>query len=573
MSKSISKASIELNENENDLNNTNNKKDENKYRTKTIINRNRLHSDFGHNLSYNKKLENELDTLPNETSKFFRKSLNKYKFQLEVYVPNSMVISKKEYYDKNYMLNNLVRIEDIIKSKKTQVSHISKETKKFSRQYELVKNENMNHQIDYLSKIENIYKSKGFNITGVNYKKDDNIFNPSFLLDTRYGNNTQTDAVKYGQNNYKKEYKVDKWLLNKFEEFIHNRNKGNKRNNTNESKRNVRNEYIIDDADEKQKVFDQVKKEIKEQIKIQNMSRNEYLTHSNQIKKEIEYIKNTINSLGELNESPKKNKDNYNNYNNYNKNISKSIEKDISKNSKEIKITDDSNNNSNKSQKKKKKIIDFNSNIFLSSKGTQKNNSKEKSQYLPEISKSQSNNIKYKIINKTQKKRLTKKYIKLNNNKIPKLLLKDLSQKDNKKEPIYLSERQKREMQKEAQLTQLYEQLSNKTNTFNFPYNQVNQYFTKYTPKKLPTVNTDRGSNFHGLVEDAQKIINENNIAGFVKLNNNAKRDINNNKFIEKGNKKLDDDYIINLDNKILGIHYDLTDKILSNKKEKIIID
>ena len=38
MSKSISKASIELNENENDLNNTNNKKDENKYRTKTIIN-------------------------------------------------------------------------------------------------------------------------------------------------------------------------------------------------------------------------------------------------------------------------------------------------------------------------------------------------------------------------------------------------------------------------------------------------------------------------------------------------------------------------------------------------------
>ena len=34
-------------------------------------------------------------------NQFFRKSLDKYKFKMEVYVPQSMRISKKEYYDKN----------------------------------------------------------------------------------------------------------------------------------------------------------------------------------------------------------------------------------------------------------------------------------------------------------------------------------------------------------------------------------------------------------------------------------------------------------------------------------------
>jgi len=129
---------------------------------------------------------------------------------LEVYVPHSMVISKKEDYDKNYMLNNLVRPEDIIKDKRNQIVHITKEIKKFSHQYEFAKNENMSHQLGYLNRIEQLYKNKGYNITGINYKKEDNIFIPSFLLNTKYGINSQIDVVKYGNNNNKKEYKIDK---------------------------------------------------------------------------------------------------------------------------------------------------------------------------------------------------------------------------------------------------------------------------------------------------------------------------------------------------------------------------
>ena len=557
MSKISSKTSLDFNENP--IDKLNKEKVDKLF--KSTINRNRGHSDFGHQLTYNKKLENELDTLPNELNKFFRQSLYKHKFQLEVYVPHSMVISKKEYYDKNYMLNNLVRTEDIIRGKKNQIAHISKETKKFSHQYEFVRNKNMNHQLNYLSKIEKLYKNKGYNGTGLNYKKGENIFNPSFLLDTRYGNNSQTDVVKYGQDNYKKEYKKDKWLLNKFDEFIQNKNKGDKRRDSIEMMQ--ANELNLEeDDDEKQKLFAQLKKELEEQIKIQNMTRSEYFQHSSKIKNEIESIKNSIKNIKELNDYFSKNKTSYENMN-----LKKSIDNNkISKEEKDIQKNDSNNN----SREKKKKLVDFNSNIFLSSKGM-KDYSKEKTQILPYISKSNKKNKENNSKESSQKK---KKIFNKKNIKIPKIRFKESLNENKKVGFLNLSERKLKEIQKENTLNDLYDKLNNKTNNSAFPYRQIGQYFTKYSHRRLPVVNTDRGSNIHGLVEDIQTIINENNFAGFAKLNNNAKRDINIKDKEENQNKKvIDDDYIIDLDNKILGIHYDFTNKLLSNKKYENTLD
>ena len=63
-------------------------------------------------------------------------------------------------------------------------------------------------------------------------------------------------------------------------------------------------------------------------------------------------------------------------------------------------------------------------------------------------------------------------------------------------------------------------------------------------------------------------------------MNYNARKDIKNknNKIENKNgeyqnNKILDDDYIINLDNKIKGMHYDFTDNLLSNKKDQFHIE
>ncbi len=134
------------------MNNIYDDKNDKKFKTnfkKRIIKRNNnIHTDFGHHLSYNKKISSELDSLPSNINQLFRKSLDKYKFQLEVYVPHSMRISKKEYYNKDYMLNNLVRTNFKILGEKKKISKISKETKKFSTQYKLVKDENFDKQND-----------------------------------------------------------------------------------------------------------------------------------------------------------------------------------------------------------------------------------------------------------------------------------------------------------------------------------------------------------------------------------------------------------------------------------------
>ena len=556
MSESQSKTSLEFNDKElDDINKENNNDIINKYKLKNIINRNRGHSEFGRQLTYNKKLENELDSLPNAVNKFFRQSLDKYKFKLEVYVPHSMVISKKEYYQQNYMLNNLVRTEDIIKGKKNQIAHISKETKKFSHQYEFVRKENIPHQLDYLSKIEKMYKNKGYNTTGINYKKDDNIFNPSFLLDTKYGINSNSDVVKYGQNNYKKEYKIDKMLLNKFDEYIQKKNKGVHRK---ESSKMKQGQNILEDDDDKQQFLAQVKKELEEQIKIQNMTQKEYFNHSKKIKKEIQSLKNTINNLEELNDYFTKK--NSTSKSNINKIIEKTNKSDI--------IEED--------KKENKKIVDFNSNIFLSSKGM-KDYSKEKKEILPNIrNSSKKRPINKSVIIPRDNIRFKRPKIELKKTIVPKLLLSEINNTNNIK-PLYLSERKRKEIEKENKLTQLYEKLNNRKSNTLFPYNQVNQYFTRYSPRRIPLANSDRGSNIHGLVEEVQNIINENNFAGFAKLNDNAKRDIGitmKNKNDESLNKKnVDDDFIINLDNKILGMHYDFTDKLLSNKKEEFNIE
>ena len=565
MNKNNSKTSLEINEKDLDSNSEKEKnlEKESKFKLKSIINKNRGHSDFGRQFTYKKKLENELDTLPKELSKFFRHSLDKYKFQLEVYVPHSMVISKKEYYHKNYMLNNLVRTEDIIKVKKNQIAPISKETKKFSHQYEFVRKENTPHQLNYLSKIEKMYQNKGFNTADINYKKDDNIFNPSFLLDSKYGSNSNSDVVKYGQNSYKREYKKDKWLLNKFDEYIQKRNKGGKNKETKEIKRNELS--LEDDDDEKKKYLAQLKKELDEQIKIQNMTPKEYLSYSSNIKKEIDSIKSTINNFKELNDYC--NKKSIGKIK-IDKNKLKGNERYMNKSDKKIDESDSD------SEKKKKKVIDFNSNIFLSSKGM-KDYSKDKNSILPEINNSSRKKDNNNSLISQKKFSTKKKKVELKKNIIPKLLIKESINKNKEMEPIYLSERKIKEIQKERNLTELYDKLNNRTSNSTFPQKQINYYFTKYSSRRIPMINSDRGSNIHGLVEEVQTIIKDNNFAGFARLNNNAKRDIKYKKRNEENQNEnvVDDDYIIDLDNKILGIHYDFTDKLLTNKKDQINIE
>ena len=493
---------------------------------KSIIKRNNIHNSFGHQLTYNKKLSCELDSLPTAINQFFRKSLDKYKFQMEVYVPHSMRISKKEYYNKNYMLNNLVKTNYKIEGEKNKILNITKETKKFSTQYKLVKSESQNRQKEYLSKLENEYKNKISK--DIEYGKEENIFTPSCLLDINYGNNLDLDVYKYGQNN--EENIKDKYLLQKFYDVA------NKNIKNEEKEEKI--EYTLNEKEEK---IEKLKNELIEETKIKNMSKKEYLDYSENLKKEINKLKNMLND----------NKFSYFFINNRNKS-------NINKKNNEI-------------NKKKENIFSYNykstekyrEGIRLKDLKKVKNN-----KLLLDLNSSQESfgkegKIKTKeyLLDRNKIKR-DRKYFNLIN-RIPKLTLNKIKKISAKKGKIKET--------KELKLNQLYNTLSTRTNSKNSDIlnKQLNQYITKYNQKKLPVVNIEKGSNIHNLAESAQNIINDNNIVNISKLNENLKKDFYND--FRNINKNIETENIINIDNKILGLHYEFADSLLSNKRDKFM--
>ena len=481
--------------NENKLYSTENKNINRISIKKKIIKRNNNHNDFGNQLTYNKKLSSELDSLPLNINKKFRKSLNKYKFKLEVYVPNSMRVSKKEYLNKDYMLNSLVKTQIKIEGEKNKLKNITKETSTFSNQYKLVKNENKNKQKEFLLDIEKEYKKK--KNKEIKYKKNENIFAPSLLLDLDYGNNINSDMNKYGHN--LNEIKKDKNILQKFYDVIYRKDKKEKE---------------IEINKEKEDKINKIKDELNEQIKIGNMNKKEYLNYSKQLKKEIKKIKSMIDF-------------------------------DLFK-------TDYFNKNINI------KSIENKSFINKSNNSIEKNNKLLKDKYYKDIGMESSEKLKLKNNNYFKIKNIENKKDKNLKNKIPKLEL--------EKNNIKLKETKK------IKLNKIYNSLNSKTssNNFEFQYKQMNQYFLLYSPKKLPKLNIERGSNIHGLIETTQNIINDNNISSFSKLNENLKKDIFiNNDYSQI--KKIETENIINLDDKILGLHYELADSLLSNKRDKFL--
>ena len=486
----ISKMNKEYNKKE--INTTNDFKYNNKIKTnfkKSIIRRNsKIHNDFGRRLTYNKKISSELDSLPSNINQLFRKSLDKYKFNLEVYVPHSMRISKKEYYNKDYMLNNLVKAYYKIEGEKNKIINISKETKKFSNQYKLIKEENSDRQNDYLINLEREYLERNKNFKELKYKKEDNIFTPSILLDMNYGDNLNSDVYKYGLNNdfYLDESKKDKHILHKFYDVI------NKIKNDKE-KEEIDNSNNLDEKDGK---ITKIKKELIEEMKIKNMNRKEYFYYSQKLKREIDKVKNLINE---------NNKMEYLNSENDNK-INLELSKEY---------------NETEGNMKLKK--------YFETKNIKSNYQKE-NDLIDNIPKLQLNNINHNL-NKNKKN------------------IKD---------------------SKSFRLNQLYITLSerNYVNNSDAPYNQITQYFKKYNPKKLPKINNDKGSNIHGLAESVQKAINENNVE-FSKLNDDLKKDMFNKKKDIKN--KNETDNIIKVDNKILGMHYDFIDNLLSNKRNSFL--
>ena len=495
---------------------------------------------FGRKLSNKKKIEEELFTFSKENRDFFRKALNKYKFEMEVYVPQKL--SNKEYSDKNFLINKLIRIENMNKTIKERIEPIDKETKLFSKQYKLIKADNQAHQQTYMDNVEKLYQTNGYKREYIRYDENENIFTPSFLLDKKFGKDQQKDVFNYSNNNV--ELNDDENVLQKLN-FVSNKYMEEDEIDKKESAKIVVHEYWGNREKE-----EMIKKEIMEEQRIMNMSKKEYRAYNRKLKKDINLIKKRLKELNETNITNNRNtindselNTNRTNYTGTGSNIKGflSLNDKIKENKKVFELY---KNDKNLNIKKRK---DDNNNIFLSARGLDLETDFNKK--LPSINslmetkkENEESNINSIYNNKTIQNIKKRRKIKIN---------------------------RENNNTKEIKIQNLYNLLNEKVGIYEFPKKEIESYFKKYSEKKLPKLNTNNGSNIHAIFGDFQNQVKEKSFINLAKGNEYIKIDMDNN-YISTNNNSLESK-IEKIDEKVKNLHFTVLDRILINNKKEIL--
>ena len=521
-----------------------------------------LHSNKMKNqyLSNKEKIANEFLLMNTDTKKDIRSALNKHTFQEEVFIPTPLRITKKEYIGKDYLLNNLVSFERNFLKKKNFLQPLNTETKRFTKQYQLIMDENKEHQMHYLGNLQKFYKEKGYRLDGIGNVKE--IFSPSFLLDNNFGINIVDDAFRYGYKEYKTDFNGDGKLLKKWKDGISetkdNRNKLSKESEEKdinaifERETDINKKKIELEQERANKEFNEkiesIKQKLLEENKIRNMSRKDYFKYSSDLKEEINKTKKSIEDLSSTNASI--NKSNDNKLKKLPKNIIhktyKIIHPSHEKNYKQkivfqsINKTRNSTENNLTNKLRVKSIISSpkKNNDFFISLDQDKDNNKNK-RLLPKI----------QILSTEEQ-------------------LKGVSKEKGKIKQVKNSKSKKQL----KELNDLYYLVStNKENFFEkYPNKSVEKYFKKYTKKKLPVLNVKRGSNVNGLFDDFQQIVNKKNFNKIAKSSNEIKKEFRNNKDssfnIIANNKLFDVEKIQELDDKIPVMHYIFAEELMIKK-------
>ena len=138
-------------------------------------------------LTYDEKLKNELDNIPKLHKKFFMNSLAKHKFDSDVYIPMEKERNRKVYPNKDYLINKIISLDNLVNSNKKIIDNTSKNFSHFFKAYNYLKSTNTK-QKDYMHDTISIYKDKfsnknNYNDEDLEYKHDENIFDNSVLLD------------------------------------------------------------------------------------------------------------------------------------------------------------------------------------------------------------------------------------------------------------------------------------------------------------------------------------------------------------------------------------------------------
>ena len=466
-------------------------------------------------IPYNEKITNTINYLEDDRKNFFKKSLKRYKFEQEVYIPDSMSINKSEYKNKNYLLNRLVKFNKIYQIKKDNLNKIQNENDKFTRQYELVKSKNENVQNAYLNEIQEIYKIKGYDAKTVTYNKKENIFNPSILIED---NEKFPIICRVSAYN---DIKKDISYLHKFEKTL----------------KDKRGKSVEEQGKEKEKLSKKNHSEknvkFKDERRESNLKSDDYTQQMENIKKKImEELKLNNLSLKQL------------------KVMNLNLQKDIRETEASLKSIDDDYT------KKKKYVVE---DVFLSSKGMMRS---AKKRHLNDINE---NKDKKNILI------LDNNRIEKDNNNENKENEKDIEKViyQRKKQHTLTKILKKEAFQKEKikKLTKVYSNIL-KSN-YKAEQKDIKNYIRIYSHRKIEEPDPKVGSNLHGFLSDFQLYIKKTNIPYIATEVNDAIRNINK---INKNNhdykrksiqirRNIDDLY--DLDENINQLGYDYTDNLL----------
>jgi hypothetical protein len=442
---------------------------------------------------------------------------------------------------------------------KNYITPLNTEAKIFAKQYQLIMDENKEHQSNYLGNLQNFYKQKGYNINGIGNVKE--IFNPSFLLDNNFGANIVDDAFRYGYKENKTDFNADENLMKKWSNGIietkENRSKQNKDNEQKDidaiferdadiNKKKLELEEERANMEFQQKI-EALKKKLLEEDKIKNMSKKEYFKYSLSLKKEINKTKKTIEDLSSTDTTFTKS----------NRIILKNLPKNVIH--KTYKIIHPTHNKNYKQKivfssiNKINKTTEENSASKLNIKSLKSSPKKSSDFFISLDQDKEKNNIK-RLLPKIE---ITTSEEKNQNSKE--------KSKDQKGRNIKTKKQLK-------ELNDLYFMVSNNKESFfeKYPFNSVEKYFKKYTKKRLPILNVKKGSNVKGIFDDFQQIVNKKNFNKVAKSSNDIKKQFGNNKNSAFNKNEytnyFDVDKIEEIDEKIPIMHYLFAEELMSKK-------
>ena len=494
-------------------------------------------------LPYKEKINHTISYLPDEDKNSFKKALKYYKFDKEVYIPQTMSLNKKEYKKKNYLLNTIVNFNNKLQLGKNYITSLKKQTDKFTRQYKLVEKQNESNQKEVFQGINYIYKIRGYNEKNITYSKNENIFDPSLLLEEQ----NKFNIICKTENPI--EIKQDTQYLEKFHNILRDKKGKTKEEEEEElEKKNINKSVNLSlkrkdsslIGDDYTNAMENVKKQIMEEIRIKNMTFKELKKINNNLKNEIMETEASIMNI----DNEYKNKKRYN--------------EDLFLSSKGM-LRSAKNRKKNKNSKEKKENVK-NHILILDKRNNQNINEEEKKEEKNEEEKKEEEK-------KEEKKEEEKKEEenKEENNKFKNEVHFE------RRKSLTLTERQKREAYlkvKETKLTRVYNNILKKN--YKQEENEIRNYLKLYTDRITKEPDSNKGSNLHGFLNDFQKQISKTNIPEMANFVGEAMANINRLNRLNKNNHELDiiescvnPEILYDMDEDINNLGYDYAEEIL----------